>query len=120
MKSRKAAAAIARPGNENVTYELTGPRAIDWTDLAALAASIDGRSIRYRPVEHDEYRRYLAARGFPDQVTDGLLGLYAEFRAGWAATPSPDLARLLGRDPVDTLDAVSQRVSRWSDDDRIR
>lgn len=61
-----AAVAIARPGHENATYELTGPRAIDWTDLAALAASIDGRSIRYRPVEPDEYRRYLAARGFPD------------------------------------------------------
>lgn len=115
-----AAVAIARPGHENAVYELTGPRAIDWNDLAALAASIDGRSIRYRPVGDDEYRRYLAARGFPDEVTEGLLGLYAEFRAGWAATPSPDLGRLLGRDPVDALDAVSQRVSRWSDDDRIR
>ena len=59
----EAAVAIARPGHENATYELTGPRAIDWTDLAALAASIDGRSIRYRPVDHHEYRRYLAARG---------------------------------------------------------
>jgi NAD(P)H dehydrogenase (quinone) len=114
-----AAVTIAGPGHENTTYELTGPRAIDRSDLAAPAASIDGRSIRYRSVEDDEYRTYLAARGFPDQVADGLLGLCAEFRSGWAATPSPDLGRLLGRDPVDTLDAVGQRVSRWSGDDRI-
>jgi NAD(P)H dehydrogenase (quinone) len=114
-----AAVTIARPGHENTTYELTGPRAIDWNDLAALAASIDGRSIRYRPVEEDEYRAYLAARGFPGEVTDGLLGLYAEFRSGWAATPSPDLGRLLGRNPVDTLEAVRQRVSRWNGDDRL-
>jgi NAD(P)H dehydrogenase (quinone) len=114
-----AAVTIAGPGHENTTYELTGPRAIDWSDLAALAASIDGRSIRYRSVEDDEYRTYLAARGFPAEVADGLLGLYARFRSGWAATPSPDLGRLLGRDPVDTLDAVSQRVSRWSADDRL-
>ena len=114
-----AALTIAEPGHENRTYELTGPRAIDWDDLAALAGSIDGRSIRYRPVDDDEYREYLAARGLPGQVADGLLGLYAEFRSGWAATPSPDLGRLLGRDPVDTVEAVSQRVSRWRDDDRV-
>ena len=84
-----AAITIARPGHENTTYELTGPRAIDWSDLAALAGSIDGRSIRYRAVEDDEYREYLAARGIPGPVTDGLLGLYAEFRSGWAATRAP-------------------------------
>ncbi len=114
-----AAVTIAEPGHENAMYELTGPRAIDWDDLAALAGSIDGRSIRYRPVDDEEYREYLAARGLPGQVADGLLGLYAEFRSGWAATPSPDLGRLLGRDPVDTVEAVSQRVSRWRDDDRV-
>jgi NAD(P)H dehydrogenase (quinone) len=109
---RAAAATIVEPGHENTRYELTGPHAIDWNDLAALAASAGGRDIRYRPVGDDEYRGYLAAQGLPEPVIDGLLGLYAEFRSGWAATPSPDLGRLLGRDPVDTLDAVSQRVPR--------
>jgi NAD(P)H dehydrogenase (quinone) len=105
-----AALTIAGTGHENARYELTGPRAIGWSDLAALAASIDGRDIRYRPVGDDEYRAYLSAQGLPAQVIDGLLGLYAEFRSGWSATPSPDLGRLLGRDPVDSLEAVSQRV----------
>jgi NAD(P)H dehydrogenase (quinone) len=107
-----AAAAIVEPGHENARYELTGPRAIGWSDLAALAGSIDGRDIRYRAVPDDEYRRYLAAQGLPGPVIDGLIDLYAEFRSGWAATPSPDLGRLLGRDPVDTLEAVRQRVPR--------
>jgi NAD(P)H dehydrogenase (quinone) len=114
-----AAVTVTGAGHENTTYELTGPRAIDWSDLAALAGSIDGRSIRYRSVDDDQYREYLAARGLSSRVADGLLGLYAEFRSGWAATPSPDLGRLLGRAPVDTLDAVSQRVSRWDGDDRL-
>jgi hypothetical protein len=95
-----------------VVFSCPGPAIV-------TAGSIDGRSVRYRSVEDDDYRTYLAARGFPGHVTDGLLGLYAEFRSGWSATPSPDLGRLLGRDPVDTLEAVSQRVSRWSGDDRL-
>ena len=107
-----AARTVVGSGHENARYEFTGPRAIDWNDLAELAASIDGRDIRYRPVGDDEYRDYLIAQGLPVQITDGLLGLYAEFRSGWAATLSPDLGRLIGRDQVDTLDAVSQRVPR--------
>jgi NAD(P)H dehydrogenase (quinone) len=107
-----AAAVIAGTGHDNALYEFTGPRAIDWADLAALAGSIDERHIRYRPVGDEEYRAYLAAQGLGGQIIEGLLGLYAEFRSGWAATPGPDLARLLGRDPVDTLEAVSQRVPR--------
>jgi len=105
---------IAGPGHEGQCYELTGPRAIGWDDLAALAASMDGRDIRYRPAGPAEYRAHLAARGLPAQVIDGLLGLYGEFRSGWAATPGPDLARLLGRAPADTLEAVRQRVPRWA------
>jgi len=108
------ARAITGAGHEGRCYELTGPRAIGWDDLAALAASLDGRDIRYRPAGEEEYRAYLAARGLGGPVIDGLLGLYAEFRSGWAATPAPDLARLLGRDPVDSLDAVRQRVPRVS------
>jgi NAD(P)H dehydrogenase (quinone) len=107
-----AALAIVRPGHEGKRYELTGPRAIGWGDLAALAASMDGRDIRYRPVDDEAYRRRLAARQLPGRVIDGLLRLYAEFRSGWAATPAADLARLLGREPADTLEAVRQRVAR--------
>jgi NAD(P)H dehydrogenase (quinone) len=111
-----AARAIAGAGHEGRRYELTGPRAIGWSDLAALAGSMDGRDIRYRPATDEEYRAYLAGRQLPGQAIEGLLGLYAEFRSGWAAAPSPDLARLLGRDPVDTLEAVRQRVPRWTGD----
>jgi len=106
-----AALTIVEPGHDNARYEFTGPRAIDWSDLASLAASIDGRDIRYRPVDDDEYRAYLVGQGLPGQVIEGLLALYAEFRSGWAATPSPDLSRLLGRELVDTLDAVRQRLA---------
>jgi NAD(P)H dehydrogenase (quinone) len=105
-----AAATIVGSGHENQLYEITGPRAIDWNDLAALASSIDGRELRYRPVQDGDYREYLAAQELPIAVIDGLLGLYAEFRAGWSAQPSPTLGQLIGRTPIDTIQAVRQRV----------
>lgn len=107
-----AAVTITGSGHQDTTYELTGPRAIGWNDLAALAASIDRRDIRYRPVADEEYRTYLAGQGLAGQLADGLLGLYADFRSGWTAVPSPDLGELLGRDPADSLQAVRARLPR--------
>jgi NAD(P)H dehydrogenase (quinone) len=105
-----AATTVIEPGHENACYEITGPRSIDWSELADLAASLDGREIKYRPVDSDEYRTHLAARDLPDRIIDGLLALYAEFRSGWSAVPTPVLTRLIERPPVDSLEAVRQRL----------
>jgi NAD(P)H dehydrogenase (quinone) len=107
-----AAVTVTETGHENTRYELTGPRAVDWNDLAGLAAELEGRDIRYRPVDDDQYRGYLAGLKLPASAADSLLALYAEFRSGWNAVPAPDLAALLGRAPADTLDAVRARAAR--------
>jgi NAD(P)H dehydrogenase (quinone) len=106
-----AATTVIETGHENACYEITGPRAIDWPDLAALAGSLDDRAIKYRAVDDDEYRAYLAPRGLPDQIIDSLLAFYAEFRSGWFATPTPVLNQLIGREPVDSLEAIRQRLA---------
>jgi NAD(P)H dehydrogenase (quinone) len=106
-----AATTVIEAGHENTRYEITGPRAIDWSDLAALAGSLEGRELKYRPVDDDEYRAYLAARDLPSQIIDGLLALYAEFRSGWSATPTAVLRKLIGREPVDSVEAVHQRIA---------
>jgi NAD(P)H dehydrogenase (quinone) len=101
-----AALVLAGAGHEGKTYELSGPDAISWADLATLA----GDGIAYRPVSAAEFGTHVAGLGFPAAMLDGLLALYAAFRAGWANTPSTDLAELLGRAPTPSLTAVAQAV----------
>lgn len=96
--------------HENKLYELTGPRAIDWSDLASLASEADATRRPYRAVTDAEYRDYLAGLGLPENYVDGLFALYSAFRSGWNSRPDPTLARLLGRDPVDPIDAVRERL----------
>jgi NAD(P)H dehydrogenase (quinone) len=103
----EAAANVAHePGHEDTTYELTGPDAVSWDDLAALAGSLAGRDLEYRPVPDDEYREHVATLGFPADAVGPLLDYYAAVRAGWASTPHGDLGRLLHRPPVPALEAV--------------
>ena len=114
-----AAITIAGTGHENTTYELTGPRAIDWNDLAALAGSIDGRSIRYRAVDEDEYREYLAARGIPARLPTVCLASMPSSAPVGPQHRAPTSVGCLAAIQSTPLDAVSQRVSSWSADNRI-
>jgi NAD(P)H dehydrogenase (quinone) len=102
------AAVLASDGHDGATYELTGPDAIDWDDLAALASRLAGKEIAYRPVPDAEFRSTSVEGGFPEAAVLELLELYAAFRAGWTATPSEDLLRLLRRPPTPSLEAVGR------------
>ena len=99
---------LVEGGHEGRTYELTGPDAITWADLATLASALAGTDIRYESVPDAEFRHQSLAAGFPASAIDNLLALYAAFRSGWASRPSPDLAYLLHRPPIGSLDAVRQ------------
>jgi NAD(P)H dehydrogenase (quinone) len=88
---------LLEDGHAGQVYELTGPEAIDWHDLAALAG------VAYRPVGDEEFAAQLS---WPPHLVAMLLDYYAAFRSGWAGTPSPDLATILGRAPSGSLDAV--------------
>jgi hypothetical protein len=43
-----------------------------------------------------------------------LLAYYAAFRSGWANAPRTDLAAVLGRAPIRSLDAVRKAVADFA------
>ncbi|HEV7964423.1 MAG TPA: NAD(P)H-binding protein [Actinoplanes sp.] len=99
---------LVEPGHHAKTYELTGPEAITWHDLASLATTMTGRRIGYRSISDDEFRAQVLAAGFPPRGVDSLIAYYGAFRAGWANTPTADLAHLLRRPATGSRDAVEQ------------
>lgn len=101
-----AAAVLVRPAYGPERYELTGPDAVTWDELADLAG------VRFRAVDDDEYRRFVARFNLPAAVVEQLIHLYVDFRSAWAATPTATLEELIGRPPVKGIDAVSRRVAR--------
>lgn len=97
---------LVEAGHAGRTYELSGPDAIGWDDLAALATTLRGSPVPYRNVPDEEFRARSLAEGFPAPLVDLLLAYYEELRGEWASVPSPDLARLLGRPATGSLEAV--------------
>jgi NAD(P)H dehydrogenase (quinone) len=105
-----AATVLVEPGHDARTYELTGPDAISWDDLAALASDVSGRSIAYRPVSDEEFGVQVRAAGWPPPAVDMLLDYYRAFRAGWANTPQTDLAAVLRRPATGSIEAVREAL----------
>jgi NAD(P)H dehydrogenase (quinone) len=104
------AAAIAtvllENGHAGKTYDLTGPDAISWNDLAQLASERAGKEIPFRAISDEEAAQRMVAAGIPDAFVPAMLGFYGAYRAGWSG-PSEDLATLAGRPVTPSLQAVA-------------
>ncbi|MEU4738919.1 SDR family oxidoreductase [Actinosynnema sp. NPDC023658] len=98
-----AAVVLGTPGHENAVYELTGPRAWSFDELAAAAGTT------HQPVTEAERVAGLKGFGLPDFVAELLADIEVNIGRGVLAEVRPDLEKLIGRAPVTIEDAVRGR-----------
>jgi NAD(P)H dehydrogenase (quinone) len=95
-----AAVVLSTAGHENAVYELTGPRAWSFDELAALVGET------HRPVSRDERVTGLEGFGLPDFLAELLADIEVNIGRGALAEVRPDLEKLIGRAPTTIEDAV--------------
>lgn len=88
------AAVLTRSGHEGKTYVVTGPQALTFTDAARQLSDSLGRPVRYVDVAPEDARNAFLKLGMPEWYVDDLLGFYAFYSTGAAATVSDVVARL--------------------------
>ncbi|MGW7241656.1 NAD(P)H-binding protein [Streptomyces sp. NPDC054804] len=107
-----AAVILADEGRfEGPTPPLTAPEALTFTDLAAVAAELTGRTITRTTAPDDAYRAHLVAGGVPAETAGQLLSIFTAAREGEFATADPTLAKLIGREPVTIRELLRERLS---------
>jgi uncharacterized protein YbjT (DUF2867 family) len=97
-----AAAVLTSPGHEGKTYDVTGPEALSFYDMAATLSSVLGRTITYVSLSQDEYAREAAASGLPEWIVHALVTLYGAgsyYGDGRAAPVSDTVLSLTGERP---------------------
>ena len=95
-----AAVVLSTPGHENAVYELTGPRAWSFDELAALVGTT------HEKVTAAERVSGLKGFGLPDFVAELLADIEVNISRGALAEVRPDLEKLIGRAPTPIEDAV--------------
>jgi uncharacterized protein YbjT (DUF2867 family) len=115
-----AAVALTEPGHSGASYDVTGPEALSYTDVAAKLTQALGRQISYVDAPDDAVRQALLGAGLSDWFANALVGLYQDYRRsaadGYAAQLTGTVQRLTGRPPR-TLDALlSETAVRGASD----
>jgi uncharacterized protein YbjT (DUF2867 family) len=102
-----AAVALTEPGHAGARYDVTGPEALSYTDVAAKLTQAMGRQITYVAAPDDAVRQALLGAGQGEWFASALIGLYQDYRrsgtGGYAAQVTDTVQRLTGR-PARLLD----------------
>lgn len=99
--ARSAVAVLSDPAaHRDATYDLTGPEALGFAEVAALLTAHTGRTVTY----HDESieEAYASRRKWPAPPWqyDAWVSTYTAIAAGELATVSDHVRRLTGREPT--------------------
>lgn len=105
-----AATVLSSAGHDGAVYELTGPRAWSYDELARLATAHTGRPLVHTSVPDEEFTTILTKAGLPGFVVERVVDLNAHTWAGVLAEVRPDLERLTGRAPSSIEDAVASAL----------
>jgi len=104
-----AAAVLTGDGHEGAVYELGG-EGFTMADLAAEITAASGTEVAYRDLPPDELRTVLSDAGLPPAAVDMIVDNDLAVARGELHVTTGDLARLLGRAPTTTAEAVADAV----------
>lgn len=98
---RVAIRALSEPGHSGEVYEVTGPRAMTFSQVAAELSAATGREISFVEVPHDAFIDEVRRSGAPGDVVWMLDYLFATVLDGRNAHLTDGVQRALGREPND-------------------
>jgi uncharacterized protein YbjT (DUF2867 family) len=108
-----AAVALTEPGHAGARYDVTGPEALSYADVAAKLTIAMGRRISYVDAPDDAVRQALLGAGLTEWFASALVGLYQDYRrsgtGGYAAQVTDTVERLTGR-PSRSLDDLLNEI----------
>jgi uncharacterized protein YbjT (DUF2867 family) len=109
-----AAVALTEPGAAGAHYDVTGPEALSYHDVAAKLTSALGRPVSYVDVPDNAVRQALLGAGLSEWFVGALVGLYQDYRRsgpdGYAAQVTDTVQKLTGR-PARSLDDLLAEVT---------
>lgn len=111
---RACAAVLAAPArHDGRGYDLTGPEALTFGEVAEVMTRVLGRAIRYRAISVPGFVLHEVRQGRPAPMALVMAALYTVQRVGRAAPVRPDLERLTGRTPSSLADYVARERSSF-------
>lgn len=94
-------------------YDVTGPEALSYDDIAATISAVSGRRIRHIAVTADAFAQRLERAGIPADYARLLAALDARIERGEQAAVSPVVQRVTGRMPRRFSQFAAAHAQAW-------
>ena len=112
-----AAANILRSPSQHAgkIYELNGPEALSYAEVAEKISKATGRKVQYLDIPPDAQRKALSDMRMPDFLITALLELQEYYAAGKAARVDGALESLIHRAPTKMDDFLKEHAGQFRD-----
>ncbi|HEX6363082.1 MAG TPA: NAD(P)H-binding protein [Albitalea sp.] len=118
IDTRDIAAVVARlltsHDLDKQDFDLTGPRALDHDEVAAILSRASGRTIRFEDIEPQALRQALLGAGLNADYAEFLLVILGFLAAGYSERTTDSVQRLLGRAPIDFERYAQDHREAWA------
>jgi uncharacterized protein YbjT (DUF2867 family) len=105
-----AAVAVLTTGSHHGRgYDLTGPQALTFAEVADTLAGVSGRPIRHVDADLERHRAHFARSGRPAAWVEHMMDLFVHVRADVFAPVTDNVQRLTGHAPR-SLDAYAREA----------
>ena len=91
-------------GHENQVYDMGGPVANSFHDIAGMLSELSGKTIQYVSPSPEDYSQQLKSFGVPDEAIQGAASFCVAIAQGEFDFPSTDLEKVLSRKPQPVKD----------------
>lgn len=103
-----AAGALASSNTQNVVVDVTGPRAIDYNELASIVSEIAGKPLPYVDMSEADFKQTLMKSGLPEAWADVFVSFDVTARQGYASAVTSAVRELSGRAPKDIKEFLQE------------
>ncbi len=101
-------------GHDGASYQLSGPEALTKAQVAERMSAVLGKPVRYVDADPAEARAGMLGLGMDEWLVDGLMELYAAYRAGFGATVTDEVRKATGRDARTVEDFLTDYRSAFA------
>lgn len=97
----------------DTAYNLTGPDALDHSQVAAMISEITGKTVTYHALTEEAMLQGAREQGMPEGAVAYMAVLYHAVRNGWMAAVTDDVQKATGRTPVTFGEFVRKSADHW-------
>lgn len=91
---------LTTSGHENKIYELNGPEAVTYNELAARISTVAGKAAQYVDLPPAELGKAMLATGMPQWLVEALLELQRYYTEGGGGQVDSVVKDIIGREPI--------------------